>query len=210
MNSLLIVIGALMLVNIIWAYKKGFLRTAFSLISWIAVLVVCYFVTPIAVDFVIEKTDVVTIVGDYMTDQLYEVFDGEAYAQFEAVLPEEVKDELLADAEGLIDPMEMVRSVLSFIVWIVIAFGARIIVQIVDGALGFASKLPLIGSVDKLLGAILGGVKGYVWCSLLLIVITMLALTGTNTEWLAMVNESDILTWFYENNILIKMILESH
>lgn len=206
MNWLLIVVGALLVGSVVLGYVKGFLRTAFSLISWIAVLIVCYIVTPIAVDYIMEKTDVVSVLGTYLEAQMQENFGGETYSQIEDLLPDELKEELM---EEIIDLGGIVYSILHFTVSIIIVLLARLVVRIIDGVLGIASKLPLIGSVDKLLGALLGVAKGLVWCWIVLAIVTILALTGTNTELLAMVNESEALTWLYENNIIIKMVLKT-
>lgn len=81
-----------------------------------------------------------------------------------------------------------------------------IILFIIDKVLGIASKLPIIGSFDKILGIIIGAMKGLLYCWIVLTIITVLALTGTNTSYIELVYESELLTWLYENNLLLNTI----
>ena len=46
MNILVIIILAVLLLSVLGGYIKGFLKTAFSLVSWILVLAICSIATP--------------------------------------------------------------------------------------------------------------------------------------------------------------------
>ena len=93
----------------------------------------------------------------------------------------------------------------TFIVLII----TRIILFVLDKVLGLASKLPLIGQADKALGIVAGALKGLIWSFIVLAVIAVLTLTGTNTELIQLVNESPILLWLYENNIIVNVLMGS-
>lgn len=218
MNWLWIVILLLFVGNTFWGYKKGLLRTAFSLISWILVLGVGYYAAPLITDFVMEKTNAAGIVQEQIISKLSEAFDAGTYAQIQDAIPEEFQQLLFANADNLMQDVavdisalsnKMVYTVLYAIISIVIVFIAKLAIFAVDMVLGIASKLPLIGSVDTILGAALGAAKGLLWCWLVLAVIAVLALTGTNTEYIALVQESAILTWLYDNNIIVNLVLPS-
>lgn len=226
MNWLLILVVVLLLGNAFWGYKKGLLRVAFSLVSWVLVLAICHFATPVIVDFVIENTDIVTVMQDKITEKLNETLDESAYAGLEAAIPEEIKQMLAVKMEDLapnmgagsngntaidllLDSTGIVYTILFFVISVAVALAARLIVQVVDMVLGIASKLPLIGSVDKILGTVLGAAKGLVWCWLVLAVVTVLALTGTNTEFIGMIQQSEILTWLNDNNMIVNVVLKS-
>ena len=66
--------------------------------------------------------------------------------------------------------------------------------------------LPLIGQANTLLGIAAGALKGLVWCWVVLTIIAVLAYTGANTELIALVNGSQILTWLYENNPILMVV----
>jgi len=58
MNILVVLILAIVLFSVLAGYKNGFLKTAFSLVSWIVVLVICNVATPMVTQMLIEKTDI--------------------------------------------------------------------------------------------------------------------------------------------------------
>ncbi len=226
MNWLLIVVLALLAGNVLWGYKQGFMRVVLSIVSWVLVLVVCYVATPIVTESILEKTELETIVQVAVNDKVNAIVDGIAegvadetgLAQLEASLPAEVKEAILGKHDSLadvlkaegkikIDTSEIAHSAASLIALIVVLIATRIVIFVVDKILGLASKLPIIGPTDKMLGLIAGGVKGLLYCWIILAVVAMLALTGTNTELVAMVNASPILAWLYENNFIVNMLM---
>ena len=73
MNILLIVIAAILVLSLVGGYTNGFLKTAFSLISWILVLVVCYIATPLVSEVLIEKTPIETNVQNMLDAKIDEI-----------------------------------------------------------------------------------------------------------------------------------------
>lgn len=236
MNWLLIVVVALLVWNLYSGHKKGLMRVLFSLFSWILVFGICYFGAPIAADMLIEHTDIEIVIAENIANSLNEAVDYSGadvsgYEGMETALPQEVKDmlaqkglnldEILRSMLGgavdvlenpgnaLVDNKGIVHSIVVLIASVIVLIIAKVAVTVIDLVLGIASKLPLIGSVDKTLGTVFGGVKGLIWCWLLLAVVGVLALTGTNTELMAMVNESEILTFLYNHNIIMNMMFNS-
>ena len=107
MNILLIAVLAVFGVCAFAGLKKGFLKTAFSLVSWILVLVLCEFATPIVTGLVVEYTDieviVQTTVEDKLSSALEEAAKNEGLSDLEASLPAEVKALLLGEHESFTD-----------------------------------------------------------------------------------------------------------
>ena len=220
MNILTIIILAVFALCVFSGYKKGFLKTAFSLVSWIVVLVLCNFATPIVTDLLVQNTDVEVIVQTTVETEMLAAIEqmGEGYdiSGLEAALPAELKTLLLGDKESVMDlflssaaPMDLspvvdgIVGVLGFVVTVIILRIAMVIVEFVIGIVG---KLPLIGPMDKLLGIACGGAKGLIWCWVILAVVSILALTGTNTELAAYIAQSELLTWLQDNNLLLNII----
>ena len=73
MNWLLIVILALIVGNVIWGMKMGFMRVALSLVSWVLVLVACYTVTPVVADVIMEHTPLAEVIHNTVNDNLDDV-----------------------------------------------------------------------------------------------------------------------------------------
>ena len=220
MNILTIIILAVFALCVFSGYTKGFLKTAFSLVSWIIVLVLCNFATPIVTELLVQNTDIEVVVQAAVEEQMMAAIEqvGEGYdvTGIEASLPAELKTHLLGDKENIMElllssaaPMDLtpvvdgIVGILGFVITVILL---RIAMVIVEFLLGVVAKLPLIGPMDKLLGIACGGVKGLIWCWVILAVVSVLALTGTNTEFAAYIAQSELLAWLQDNNMLINLI----
>ena len=137
MNILTIIILAVFALCVFSGYKKGFLKTAFSLVSWILVLVLCNFATPIVTDLLVQNTDVEVIVQTTVETEMLAAIEqmGEGYdiSGLEAALPAELKTLLLGDKESVMDlflssaaPMDLspvvdgIVGVLGFVITVIL------------------------------------------------------------------------------------------
>ncbi len=235
MNILVVVILALLLFSVFAGYKNGFLKTAFSLVSWIVVLVICNIATPMLTQMLIEKTDIETTIQVVLDAKINEMISNamtefgvsdlpegvtfEIPEELAAALPEELRNGLMVDgltmlgglAEGsevaIIDTAGIAERVVGIISLLIVLVFARVAIVVVNVVLGIASKLPLIGPLDKVLGLACGAGKGLIWSWLVLTIVSVLALTGVNTEWAAYISQSEILTWLQNNNMILKLII---
>ncbi len=220
MNILTIIILAVFALCVFSGFKKGFLKTAFSLVSWILVLVLCNFATPIVTDLLIQHTDIEVIVEQTVENKVMEAVEqavqNSDVSELEAALPAELKNLLLGEHETIAEALKDVAAldlspvvdgivgILGFVVTVIVL---RIAMVVVEFLLDVVSKLPLIGPMDKLLGIACGAGKGLIWCWVILAVVSVLALTGVNTEFAAYISQSEILTWLQDNNLLLNLIL---
>ena len=220
MNILVIIILGIFLLSLFAGYKNGFMKTVFSLVAWIIALVVCNVATPLVADFLIEKTtiamDVQLVIEEKINEALAQTIETTELEAINAAIPEELKGLLFGEDEtfgdsisvgNVFDVAPLVETVMSIIAFLVVIVVTRILLLVVELVLGIASKLPLIGPLDKLLGLVCGVGKGLIWCWVILAIISVLALTGTNTEWAAYISESELLTWLQENNVLLNYIV---
>ena len=220
MNILTIIILAVFALCVFSGFQKGFLKTAFSLVSWIIVLVLCNFATPIVTDLLIQHTDIEVVVQQTVEQKVTEAFaqavENSSVSELEAMLPAELKNVLLGENESIADvvfdsstPFDVtpvVNGIIGILGFVITVIVLRIAMVIVEFLLGVVSKLPLIGPMDKLLGIACGGLKGLIWCWVILAVVSVLALTGTNTEFAGYIAQSELLTWLQDNNVLLNLI----
>lgn len=221
MNILLIVILIVFLLSLFSGYKNGFFKTVFSLVSWIVVLVICNFATPIVTDILMEKTElgvtIQTTVDQKVNEMLTQALDSTGVTDLEAALPAELKTALLGEGgsieqvikgENTLDTASLVKGIVSIIAFIIVVVITKVALIVVDIILGIASKLPLIGPLDKTLGLVCGVGKGLILCWIILAIVSVLALTGTNTELASYISQSQILTWLQDNNVLLNLIVD--
>lgn len=218
MNYLLIAILALLIWSVFDGYKKGFMRTVLALVSWIIILVVCNVATPMVTDFLIEETGIADTVGDAIAEKVNEVIAQSGVGELEQNLPEEIKnmlaegniniEELLAaNGEAIVDATSIVYTVVSIIAFVLVIVVTRVLLWITDKVLGIASKLPIIGSLDKLLGLACGAAKGILVCWIVLAVVSVAVIPNVNVDFASMIQQSQLLTWLQNNNYVLKMFV---
>ena len=132
--------------------------------------------------------------------------------ELQAALPEELR-ELFSDNEDemeaeLVDTAAIAEKVVEIISLLLVLVFTRCALLIVNVVLGIASKLPLIGPLDRILGLVCGAGKGVVFTWIILTVVSVLALTGVNTEWAGYIAESELLTWLQNNNVILNLIVK--
>ncbi|MBR2046678.1 MAG: CvpA family protein [Agathobacter sp.] len=233
MNILVLVVLAVLLVSIFAGYKNGFLKTVLSLVSWLVVLVACYVATPMVTDFLIQNTEIETTIQGVLDAKIDEMIQEameeaglselqeaipedmekiELPEELQAALPEELR-ELFSDNEDemeaeLVDTAAIAEKVVEIISLLLVLVFTRCALLIVNVVLGIASKLPLIGPLDRILGLVCGAGKGVVFTWIILTVVSVLALTGVNTEWAGYIAESELLTWLQNNNVILNLIVK--
>ena len=233
MNILVVIILGVLLLSLFSGYKNGFLKTVFSLVSWIVVLVICNVATPMVTDMLIESTDIETVIQaaldtkidelltnamnetgfSELPDVLPEGLDFKIPEELQAALPEELRNIMLNGKNSInegafVDTAKIAESAVGVISLLLVMVFARVAIMIVYVVLGIASKLPLIGPLDKLLGLACGAGKGVIWSWVILTVVSVLALTGTNTEWAGYIADSQILTWLQDNNVILNVLIQ--
>ena len=218
MNYLLIAVLILLVWNLFQGYKKGFMKTVFALVSWVVVLMACNIATPMVTDFLMEETEIAVTITQALEEKINEMIAESGVLQMEENIPDELQAALLGEAGGFEEILnsggEMIvnsTSIVYTLVWIVavilVIVVTRVALMLIDFVLGIAAKLPIIGSLDKVLGVLCGGAKGLLVCWLLLAVVGVLSITGANTDLAAYITQSQFLTWMQDNNFILNMFV---
>ena len=155
----------------------------------------------------ITASDVVKALGEIPKDQQIKELE-------ESNLPQFLKDALLENYEELgVQTFaayvasyisRMVIKILSFLVTFIVAV---IIVRALMAAVDIIGELPVIGFFNHLGGVALGGVIALliVWVGFL--VLTLLYSTEAGKTCFDLIEQSEILTFLYEKNLLLAKLL---
>ena len=229
MNWLLIVILALIIGNVIWGYKMGFMKVALSLVSWVVVLVACYIATPIIAEGVVKHTPLAEVFQETVTDKLNsaidEVMDGvagslnaEQIAEINEQIPEQIRTIIYGEGKTLedlitstgeieVDTTALADVAAYLVALLIVIIVTRIALLVVEKMLDLVAKLPLIGQANTLLGIGAGALKGLIWSWVVLTVVAVLIFTGANADLMLLITESPILFWLYTNNPIVMAIV---
>ena len=86
---------------------------------------------------------------------------------------------------------------------------SAVLLLIAELLLGKAVKLPVLGTVNRLLGLLLGAAKALLLIWLFLGVVSVLSYTGTGSFLYEQVEESALLSWLSRNNLFLQAMIRA-
>lgn len=138
-------------------------------------------------------------------------------------LPEKIKSTMLENTakivsiKGKVTAIKFAKAISDYlakimikaITYIVVFLVFKLILRFVTMIFNFVDKLPVIENMNQMAGGIAGAVSGLfiVWVGFLLLF--LFSTTSLGTICYQYINDSKILTFLYDNNILIHWILRS-
>ncbi len=223
MNWLLVVVLGILIVNALIGIKVGFIKMIFSLCSMIIALVLTLWLSPMVNDFMRGNEKFYDNVSSKVEKivQFKEEKAGvsEQVSLIEGLkLPQSIKDSLIENnndevykALSVDGFKEYVNNYLTGIVINALSFTLTFIVilillWVISIALDIISKLPLLNQINKTAGLAAGLVHGLVVVWLFFIVLTVFGSSGLGQKAMELIGESEILSFIYNNNLLIGFI----
>ena len=232
MNKLLLIVGAIFLISIIVGYIRGFLKIAVSLAITVASIFLVMAISPHISGWLQESTAIEETVKNKLEGmiELPEGVDAQTLSSVEipreqqisliegAGLPSMIRDMLLEnnnneayEALGVTNFVDyigayitkVIADILSFLIaWIIVTIIARILM----GVIGIIDKLPVIGGLNKIAGAVVGAGIALIIVWILFILVTLLYNTTVGQACMTDIAASQILTKLYDGNVLMKFI----
>lgn len=232
MNWILIIVLLLLIWEMMRGYRRGFLRTVYSLVSWVIVLVFVMWATPYIETFLLEHTALYENIEAHCADEVRRSAEknteqtaeqnagGESLEELGLNLPEGVLNDILEktgaaadeflESSGIYD--SIARGMAGFIVegisFFIALAAAWILVHFISQLLGIVSKIPIIHGVNKILGVFAGGIYGLilVWIAFYLIALSSASELGAML--ISYIYHNPFLRFLYENNLVISIMMK--
>lgn len=221
MNILSIVILLIILLFMVRGYRKGLVQMVASMTTLILAIFLVSIATPHISNVLKTRTPVYNMIEEKCedliksgTDQISSKIEESEWIENLKVpgfLQEMIKEnnntvsyeKMNVDSFGEYISHFLATMILNVVSYIITFIAALILIKVIAGALGLLTHLPVIHSMNRILGAVMGLIQ-----SLLLIWLFLLAVTlFGNTEWgdyiMKMINDSSVLTALYDANIYI-------
>lgn len=224
MNWLLIAVAIILIGFSINGRRKGFIRTVFTLFSTIVSLMVTVWVSPVLSKQVQENEKIM----NFMTDKIEKIItfkdSGDKVTdQVEFInklpMPNAIKHSLVENNTKDVYKAMAVKSFNEYIsnsiariiinaaTFLVIMIIVMIALALLCEALNIISKLPIINGLNKTAGLFAGLLQGIIVVWIGFIVITALGGTKLGQDIFELINESTFLSMVYNNNLLLKFIV---
>lgn len=225
-NWLSVIAGVYLLGMILYGHHRGFIRLVVSMFAVVLSLTVVRVCLPSVTGFLKNNTSLETTISDSMKKSIGLSTSDEASSGSAAVpsvqrtvieslqLPQNIKDALIENNNSEMYQALGVQAFTDYIgsyladtvlnsIGFVLLFAAVFLAsKIVIRWLDLISRLPVLSGINKLAGALLGGLEGLVFVWLVCILIT--AFSGT--EWgLALTQQIEMSKWLsylYSHNFL--------
>lgn len=227
MNHLLIIVGIIFFICMLVGLYKGLLKIVASLAITIATIVLVLFLSPYVSKAIITYTPLEKSVQRYCTktmgmedkkeqeptreEQIRTIEGADLPMVFQNLLLDNNNDEIYKSI-GVVSFQDYlykylatkIADILAFVLtFLIVTIVARVVVYI----LGIISDLPVVGGMNRLAGGVLGLGTGLVIVWVLLAVVTLLYQTTLGASCMQDIARSEILTFLYDNNLLMKWIL---
>lgn len=225
MNIVLIVIGIICLLEVLNGLRVGLVRSIFSTFALFASMALAAYGGPYAAKF-LKTTPVYTMVYSAAETTIFDNIQTELTAQTgeqvnainQLPLPEAIRNGLIENnnaetyvamgAESFASYIAEYIStlVINALAYLVVFIIAYIILKIACSIVNSVMNLPGLRHVNRIGGAAFGACNAVMAVWLFFVLVTAVSTTGWGQEILKQINDSAILTYLYDHNILINVV----
>lgn len=225
MNICNIIIGIVFLGFILVGWFQGMFRVVVSAAGLIASIFVSIYISPYVSGYLQENTKIDDKIAGYIAQELQysdtgqEVTRGMQIAAINSLpLPETLKATILDNNNSEVYDVLAVRGVYDYIamsiavvilnaaVFLALIMVCRFIFWILGRKLKDLTKLPILHSIDKVGGGVLGGLKGFLWIWIFFLFLSITSSMEWSRSLIAQISTSPILKYMYDNNFLVDLV----
>ena len=221
-NWLLMAVLSLFFISVLNGYRKGFLRIIISFISTLLVILAVTVIAPKLGEYIINNTYYYEITRQKVIETFEEHLNSNLEDENDKLdslnIPSILKDDFISkNASELYHEMVgiLFKDYISgYLAQIIIKAGAfvglfvslSIIRILLIKTTSLISKIPVIGGINSILGALVGFMWGLIVVWIVFIVIIMFMSESIGTSLLEDVQRSSILTYLFNGNYLFRFI----
>lgn len=217
---------------ILYGHHKGFIRLAVSATALLITLAAVKYAQPHVIEWIKQDTDIYesmkesiaeSIGIDRIIEETGEKNDASVKNEKSLIdelpIPKQMKK--LLEENNHVDVYKeigvqyfrdyvagyLADLILKAAVFVVLFFAVYLILQVIVIWLDLIAKLPVLSGINKMAGAILGGIQAVIFLWVACLVFTMFSRTGIGKSVLAQISTSAWLSWIYDHNLLSNLFL---
>lgn len=225
MDWICIVIGVLFFICLISGWARGLFKVLLSVAGMIASIIVATYIAPSVSGYLEEHTMWDDNIAAYISEELSfsdsqnETSKG---VQVEVIndlpISETLKANILdnnnsemysaLDATGVYDYIakSMAVVILNAAVFLVLVVVAHVFFVTLGKAAEGLTKLPIIRSIDKIGGLVLGAIQGLILIWILFLILSITSTSEISQEMIEAINQFSLLKLLYDNNLLLDIV----
>ena len=208
MNWLLLVVVGLILFCAIRGWRRGLLRILYSLISVILLIGLISYATPYISSYIKNNTGIYTALEQHCIQAFQERGQSSVSQTVSGntdvvgvALPEQVASYITNSGNNLLEQSGIYE-----------ALGRKMADWILAGVSYFVAllriinRIPVLKGVNRILGIFAGAFQGLIIVWLLFLLLTLFAGTEQGQQCIAQIDQSNILSYLYYNNVPSKIL----
>lgn len=235
MNALLIIVIGIVLITGVVGYYKGLIKTILSMATIVLSALLTSVVAPEVAKILCENESVYSGVYDAVSenidlsevtkelaktasDKLDEASQSEILD--EIGMPPVVKDIIIES--GNLEKFTEENSdkfaqylynlitdlIINASVYVIVFIVLSIILAVISSVLNIISKLPVLKSLNRMAGAVLGVVEGFIIVWLFFILVSVLPGNEFMEKCNEDIQENPVLTYLYDNNVIMSVVAD--
>lgn len=225
MNWVCIVLGIAFLIFVIVGWAQGLFKVLVSVAGLIASILVATYIAPNVSGYLEEHTMLDDNVAAYIAEELeFSDLDEETSrgVQVEVInqlpLSETLKSNILDNnnsemysalgAMGVYDYIakSIAVVILNAAVFLVLVIVCRVFFAVLGKAMDGLSRLPIVRSIDKIGGGLLGAMKGLILIWILFLLLSITSTAEVSQEIIGSINQFPVFKLLYDNNLLLDIV----
>lgn len=225
MNTVCILIGILFFICVLIGWAQGLFRVIVSVAGLVASLVIATYVAPHVSGYLEEKTQIDEQIAKHIVEELefsdlgQEATRGIQVAVIQELpLPETLKNNILdnnnsemyqaLDVSGVYEYISKSIAVviLNAAVFLLFTFMCRVFFFFLGKSLGSLAKLPIVRSIDKVGGGLLGAMRGLILIWIFFLILSITSTFSWSQEVIVQIQQSAPLKLLYDNNVLLDIV----
>lgn len=224
MNWILLITAVIMACCMYQGYRKGLIRTVFSVGAFIAAIILVAVLAPTTMKILQENTPLHDKIKKPVLEKLqedssdglsieklmdiYKVPDtiSQTIMQYNMEQSNEISIASVTDGAKEQAADYIASRILKIIAYILTFIIINVTIWVIGMALDLFAKLPVIGGVNKLAGLFLGFIEGVGCIWILFLIISIAGTTQMGQACLHMIQQNAMLTALYESNLLLLFI----
>lgn len=194
-----IVFGAVLLCGFI-GYKTGLMKSLITIVSYALSVVLSFLLYPVVAELLL-KTSLYPYLTKTVNEKIVSGSVPETSGGFWGLFVENMSESLEKTAESISASVaEFLISLLAFVLMIVVF---KILTGLIARTLTFVTKVPVVKQLNRLGGAVLGGVTGVFVLYIVFALIMFSEPVKAESKVLTEIDKSWIASEMYENNYLL-------
>jgi len=201
-----IVIVAIIVGNVYLCYKKGLVNLAVGLIAVVAAIILSVLFYKPVTNLVVEKTGLDEMIENTLNETFGEQVRFMGLASYLDTEVENIANGTQNEAEYVVASV-MAEKTVSLIVFIAIFTAVRVVLFALTFVADAITSLPILKQLDDVGGILYGLLKALLIIYVVLAVVSVIVSFSANTAISDTISSSFVTKFFYDNNILLNILL---